>query len=263
VHLGDASGDGVSDVGLSAASVSTPASRSVAVLDGATGETAFVVAGDLIRAVGDVDRDGLAEVGTQTIHVGAKEAGAFYETYDGDGTIRLYREHLVPVGESETATVALMPSIGDVDGDGLDDAGQRVTILAGAETKQHDLTVSSRGYEAGAQAPMGTALGESLDGSGDDFVEIDPFGESAVDVIARDGATGAELWVTRLLPRGRTTESTFVQAVEVTGDGRADLVISAQTAEPGTLPPDFGGQIRKIDAFVLDGASGAILWDAQ
>jgi hypothetical protein len=267
VFLGDGSGDDISEIGLSEATIfrsaSAPApARSFAVLDGATGATSFTETGDLVRAVGDTDGDGLAEVGVQTAIVTSTEAGASYETYEADGVIMRFREHLTSVPADSSPGVTLMPSVGDVDGDGQDDAAHRVTTIAGTETTEQDQVVSGKDYGALSSAPIATSVRASIDGAGDDVVEVDPFGSSAVDVIARDGLTGDELWRSRLLPRGENTRSTLVQAADLTGDGLAEVIVSAENTAPGTLPSNLGGDTVRVDAFVLSSLDGSILWSS-
>ena len=267
VFLGDASGDDISEVGRSEAGITRSSSsptpgRSISVLDGATGATSFSETGDIVRAVGDLNGDGLAEVGVQTALASTTQAGAVYETYDGAGIIRRFREHLVQVPSDTSAVATLLPSVGDVDGDELDDAAHRVTLTAGTDTTQQDRVVSGKDYETLSSSPIPTSVRASIDGAGDDFVEVDPFGASVIDVIARDGRTGEELWQVRLRPRGQTTRSTIVQAVDVTGDGLAEVIVSAENAEPGTLPSNLGGDTVRVDAFVLSAIGGSTIWSS-
>ena len=264
VDLGDTSGDGIPDIGICLAFTPfEPDARTFSVINGATGITAFTEVGDLVRAVGDVDGDGLAEVGVQSLVKTSREAGAAYETYAGSGVIERHKEHTVAIPEgADRASVELLPSVGDVDGDGFDDAAHRVSILLNGETTLRDLVVSGKAYDAIGEGLLATALRATVDGRGDDIATVDPFGQSAIDIIVRDGASGAELWTTRLRPRGQTTRSTLIGATDVTGDGRAELLVSVENVTRTMVPSNLGGDVRRVDAFVLSAVDGAVLWQS-
>jgi hypothetical protein len=119
-RIGDVTGDTVPDVAVNLYEFFSGGTNGAYVLDGLTGLARYVAGDGVVYGAGDVDGDGVAEVGhasfrddfdpePRLVHVNA--------LVDGDGTVLRSVEHSVPDGH-----YGLWETVGDVDGDGLVDA---------------------------------------------------------------------------------------------------------------------------------------------
>jgi hypothetical protein len=271
--VGDSTGDGISELTLGASQLRSQGDpgRRVILLDGASGQQVAELDADTSRALGDIDGNGLADLLLSTAFHWAKGVDLVHQAIDGEG--RTLWEGSFTLEGFQDPAASLLASPGDVDGDGVPDLAQRLTVQA-TETCCED-NVDSRvlsgltGQTIRAGEPIGTPLGASLDGSGDDVAIATPFGASVVDVAAADGRTGERLFTTRLRPRGDVTNSTFVQASDVTGDGTSDLIVNTS----GNIAPEDQVEVEGLlvsppsevvaDGYVLDGRSGEVAWSTS
>ena len=268
--VGDLTGDGVNELTLGASQLRSQGDpgRRVILLDGASGQQVAEFDADTSRTLGDIDDDGVADLLLSTAFHWAKGVDLVHQAIDGEG--RTLWEGSFTLEGFQDPAASLLASPGDVDGDGVPDLAQRLTVQA-TETCCED-NVDSRvlsgrtGQTIRAGEPIGTPLGASLDGAGDDVAVITRFGSSVLDLVAADGRTGESLFGTRLRPRGDVTNNFTVQAAEVTGDGTHDLIVNAG----GMAAPEDQLEVEGVfvsppsetvsDGFVLDGSSGDLLW---
>ncbi|MGH3369644.1 MAG: hypothetical protein ACRDPR_06560, partial [Nocardioidaceae bacterium] len=271
--VGDTTGDGISELTVGASQLRSQGDpgRRVTLLDGASGQQLADLDADTSRALGDIDDDGLADLLLSTAFHWAKGVDLVHQAIDGEG--RTLWEGSFTLEGFQDPAASLLASPGDADGDGVPDLAQRLTVQA-TETCCED-NVDSRvlsgrtGQTIRAGEPVGTALGASLDGAGDDVAVIAPFGASVVDVVAADGRTGEPMFQRRLRPRGDVTNSTHVASAELTGDGTPDLVVNTS----GNLSPEDQLEVEGLlvsppseqvtDGYVLDGRSGEVVWSTS
>lgn len=261
--VGDTDGDDVSDLILTSAcncvfilvdgGASASSSRpyfpggggATTLLSGKTGEQMWKKTGDPIR-LGDVNGDGLADIGLQDADFRAPSATYSAVTGSGD---RLYSEHYSikhPGGSS--GHVDFVSNMGDIDGDGIRDSMHRFEF---ADFKNRHFYIE-RGVVSGADGKKlwdgnhSRPLHASVDGIGDDLVKARK-SNGTFSISIEDGRDGTELWRTEI-PTGKSRA--FVGAMDLTGDGRAEVLV------------DRFGSIRRGDfgVIVLDPTDGHIVW---
>lgn len=226
----DLTGDGRADIVLEdqSADVSRGQTRMLA-LDGATGLTLWSRAVWPTGTVGDIDGDGDRDV------VGWRggRGGVVFEGVDASGNVTTRSFPAGPDSDGRSAGPA-----GDLDADGITDQRIQIDLVASAVRQ----AVSVRTGSVIADETYGVYLNASVDGIGDDIVEL-TYDQAGTDILARDGG-GSAIWSTHL----PGVEYAFLDcsrtcAADASGDERADVVAYA----PGRV-------------WVFDGATGHVLW---
>ena len=273
---GDMTGDGREELLLSSFTGHT------SVLDGATGKTRWTRAAQMAYPAGDVDRDGRTEVGVMHMGYGSRGIGLYAQVVadgpspddplpivgggmmmgfgevsaspipagriglvtrviNGDDEVLRTDRVLVERPKGDHSSRLEFRRIGDVDGDRVPDAFAAAVVAdMDRETFASDRRlISGRSGATAWRPPLRTrAAGGAVDGAGDDIVA-----KRGRRLQVRDGRTGRLLWGIsgKLAPGG----SGF-QAADLTGDGRAELLISSAR---GTI--------------ALDGRTGALRWKVE
>lgn len=258
VEIEDATGDGVGDI-----AVWEP--PDVALLSGADGNLVWRQPSMWPREIGDVDRDGLADVGALEFSTSIDAWSLRSAALSGrSGTELFATRHAIDLPGEEwrnwSATALWMPSLGDVDDEATTDTGHMLNVTL----YDDDDNVTYRSENAGVVSGRnGTKiwegdlrdlypLGATLDGRGTDLLRA-IFSEdgASVDLEGRDGRTGDALWASTL-NFGAPAAAPFLYVQDFDGDGRSDLLFS--TARFG----QEGGIV--FTAYLIDGATGARRW---
>jgi hypothetical protein len=256
--LGDVTGDGIEDVavrGFGDLYDETP--PRVTVLDGADGSVLFGTVASSISAVGQVQ--GSAALLAQ--YYDEVESEVEYRLFDASGDVVVER-YVQFLDDDEDTHVGVIPEVGDLDGDGVFDAGHVVyrqlgTAEAGAERSY----VSGRTLSTLVQSTAGIPILASFDGDGDDLLHIQRASASAFAVTAQNGG-GSSLWTGSLAvdPAYPGTGRVSVVAANVDGDAVPDLILNAETSRVVETPQGGSSSESVEHAWVLSGADGSILW---
>ena len=267
---GDMTGDHIADFVLTRPLLrdeDDPARR-VVLVDGRSGASLAGLDADTARPLGDVDRDGSAEVLVSSAFHFTNRVEVVHQAVDAAGGI-LWEQAFDVQGFSDPSAT-LLPSPGDVDGDGVGDLAHRLTVRrdsATTDVKEDARIVSGRtGQTLITEAPAAWALGGSLDGAGDDLATTSLFGASAVDVSALDGRSGQRMFTTRLYPRGDDTRQARVQGADLTGDGTLDLVVNIEgilDADPEDQAVSSADPAMVLDGYVINGRTGTVVWSTD
>ncbi|MGH3368412.1 MAG: FG-GAP repeat domain-containing protein [Nocardioidaceae bacterium] len=246
---GDVTGDGVGDLAVGADS------NAVALISGRDGSTAWEKPGEWPAAVGDVDGDGVPDVGVRSIGVvDFSEFVTRHSAYDDAGA-RLYEEQaIIPIdsggrGWSSTTTTYLAGT--DVDGDGSPDTFHEFDL-----TYSDGERVTDAGATSGAtgrrlwDGRLRTLLGGSVQGPGIDLADVRSNGSEAFVEILR-GDTLARIWRVGVAVPGSLVDAT-ASAVDLDGDGVGDVLVTAVTAGSNGSFVQHG--------YVLDGRDGSLAW---
>ena len=259
--LGDVTGDGVDDLAVrGSGDVYEDTPPRVTVLDGSDGSVLLSTEASTAMVVGALDDEGTVGILTQRV-VQAPERSISYRLFTATGEPVAERVVPVPEIEGETTSVQLSGSVGDIDGDGLEDAGHRYSQEEG--TTDRGTVVSGRTLATLLDENAGLPLGAAIEGQGDDLVRIERVSPTAFSVIAQDGAT-ATLWSTsieadeRYERQGRLS----VSHADVDGDGVPDVVLNIETSRFVSRSTGGSGTEPHIRSWVLRGTDGAILWTA-
>ena len=232
---GDSDGDGRAEVGVMHMGYGPHRMTIHAVPVAAEGEGV----GGIPPAFGTMTIDAYG-IGTTESVLPARKVGLVTQVIDDRGKVLRSDRVLVDRAKGDHATRVQFERVGDVDGDGIPDAfaGALVADLERETVVSDRRLISGRTGATGWKPPLHTrAAGGAVDGEGDDVLA--PRGRR---VQVRDGLTGRVLWTApaRLLRHGA------VDAADVSGDGRADLVITS---------------FRGIT--VLDGRTGDVRWNVE
>lgn len=264
--IGDATGDGTTDLVLSGALNNTQLPADL--VDGRTGARVAALKADYVAAVGDLDGDSLADIGTASatpakaqVTIGAANAA---------GEALFTRTYGVALRGGESA--AALTGAGDVDADGVADLAYEVSSKAasGVARNADSGVVSGRTGELIRDGGMpvstvgATHGGGTIDGSGDDAVGIDAWGDTVRDISAVDGRSGQTLWSARLRARSDLAGYTSADVADVDGDGLGDVLV---TLPSYSYDVHFGlGYMlyeHAVDSFVLSGRDGGVLWQTD
>jgi hypothetical protein len=248
--VGDVSGDGSTDLAVWTSPYAERAMR-LFVLEGATGAVVWAKRADAPRGLGDIDGDGLADVGAQTpTSFKAGRWGVRYQAYDASGHPIYSRSYTIPLPPGDVfAVITLSPDVGRVNADPAEDASHAVLLL---DTDQGKL-FRDRGVVSGQSGSklwsgaVGVPLHGSVDGQGDDLALLDRSGRD-LRIIAQDGASGRPIWSRRLhVP---VSAGAVVSSADLNGDDRAEVIVNTV----------FLGSSGGYEAFVLSGRTGRVLW---
>lgn len=240
VAAGDVNGDGQTDIVCGTGPGGLPR---VTILNGANGKTiasylAFPSSfrGGVAVAVGDVNGDGKSDV-----IVGAASGGSQVKVFGGTSKIAL--ESFLPFAASFTGGVSV--AAGDVNGDGRSDVivgagggGAQVKVFSGATT-----TVLESFLPFAASFAGGVSVGAG-----------DVNGDGKADVVAGAASGGQQVKVfsaatTSILKSFLPFAASFtggvtVAAGDVTGDGKADIVVGTAGGSPQVKV--FSGSVGNV-----------------
>lgn len=256
--LGDITGDGAEDLAVrGSGDVFDEDPPRVSVLDGRSGSVLFAGTGHTVSGAGDVDGDGSVDLLTQLVGRGIR-----YRLLGLDGSVLAQREF--PVPDDGYPSVDVTADVGDLDGDGVDDAAHRVILTAdsGVQT-EHRTVVGGRTLKPLFDGPAGEPLLATLDGAGDDLVLVRRRAGDTVSVTAQNGATGVPLWGRNLRAPAEFPDTTGVSVApaDVDGDGVPEVVLNVRFSR--TVDEATQGVSRLetlVRAWVLSGTDGTVLW---
>jgi hypothetical protein len=207
--------------------------------------------GASVAGLGDVDGDGVADAA-----VGAPGTNRAYLVSGGTGTIL---RQVADPGRSALDFGFAVAGVGDVDRDGVADVA--VGAPSGSDPSRARTLVFSGATGAALRhlAPPTTgghvAFGRSVAGAGDvsgdgvpDVVVSAPaLGQGLGAVFAFSGADGAQLWsrpAPAHQPASQGSFGTVVAATpDVSGDGVADMLVSAPSVSGPSPAPAAGGSL--------------------
>lgn len=259
-----ASGASLSDFGfLSSGSVSVYSGRTGTLLTRTHGQQDLDQLGWILSAAGDVNADGTPDVLAWSL--GQQFTWGAVNVLSGvDGS----RIHYLEADDREFYGRALAPA-GDLNQDGYDDFAVGAYLDGKPTWRPGSVTVYS-GKDASILLKVhgrrsGDWFGISIEGNLDlnqDGIPDLLVGSSRAEVqgivdvgavVAVNGATGGRMWTST----GALDQRFFGQSIaaigDLTGDGVSELLVSNPNSEAGGAPQS--GQ-----AFVLDGRTGALLW---
>ena len=243
---------------MASASGTTTGTRSLAVAAAKrTGEVTLDRAGTALSFAGDMDGDGFADVlvGAWGDSTAGARAGAVYLEYGPlTGTASLATADVKWLGEraGDRAGSRTAP-VGDIDGDGLDDAlvgapyGTKAYLLGGASLTSGSLSRATATFtEEAAASRVGGALagGGDLDGDGHGDLLLGAYGESSAGpnagavYVIRGPVSGAFLLADA---DGKLTGSAMNDNLgssvalggDLDGDGFADLLVGGPGHDGG------------------------------
>lgn len=247
VALGDVTGDGIGDAASSTPPASSRTDLWTTVLDGASGRGAGFMRGGFAVPAGDVDHDGLVDVGTLDVERRGISTSVVYRAYAarGFGRAPLYRL-AYSVHDGRGPSYADVWEAGDVQADGTPDRAHAIRSYGrdGGVLSADQGVVSGRtglrlwSGQAGTRAAGGIRAG----GAGDDLLAALPRA-----LQAQDGATGLTLWTSDM---SRTRLSWAEVLADVDGDGHREVAAYVAQGKPSL----------RVDAMVLSGLDGRVMW---
>jgi hypothetical protein len=248
LDVGDVTGDGTSDI-----AVSVTAEGAVTTLfDGRTGVALWTKDG-LGRATGDIDGDGREDVATISFTADDRRAIVRHEAFGAAGVALYSAAYGLDVPQDNRhVDVRLRTVIGDVDDDGVSDAGHEIVLEPGEGQLTESGMVSGRTGAKLWAGRLGRTLGASADGNGADLVEVATVADEPLPLRMVDGATGSALWQTDLAADVLVGEPA---ATDLDGDGHADVIV-------GTIDHERESPTSGTVA-ALSGADGRTLWDVR
>jgi hypothetical protein len=229
----------------------------VFLLNGADGTTLWGKPGSFTRGLGDINGDGRAEVGIQTVDIEyGDHAAVRYDAFDGAGSAVYSFTHSVPTPRSSRSEVRIFPAPGDVEPDFSPDAAHSI-VVADFELATFSVDrgmVSGRTGSTLWTGRVGEALGDTVDGSGDDLAVLMMADPTTLEIVVNDGATNKTIWHGDKGVRTVTVApDAYARALaaDVDADGRAEIILN-------TFAYDDTGYETAI--FVLSARTGQILW---
>jgi len=255
--LGDVTGDGIDELAVRGyGDIYDETPPRVTVLDGADGTVLFGETASTISAVGPV---GGGTIGLLTQSYEGAATSVAYRLFDPSGAILAQRSVAVPE-DDETTYVQLISNAGDLDGDGVVDAGH--ALVDTSEGSEQRTMVSGRTLATLFDGDAGIPLLATLDGAGDDLILVERSSPSSIRVVAQDGAGGATHWVSTLTVDGSYPGMGRISAVpaEVDGDQVQDVILNVETSRPVELTGGGSSTEYVRQAWVLGGADGSVLW---
>ena len=242
---GDVDGDGVGDIALAAPSYGAVHAMEVVVFDAqpVSSGPIGVSAGLMAQPAQETSSGGSISAIAMPARSSGRKVGYVLRVVDGDGARLRSKRVNVPLPRTETASSLWFEPVGDVDADGRMDA-MALVVVADLErevvTSKRRMVSGTTGRALWSPTLATSGVQGTIDGAGDDVVHVRPHA-SGVRITAHDGADGSTLWSSRV---HRGSRWGGYDAVDVTGDGRGDIVVTSR-----------GGV-----SVVLDGASGEPLW---
>ncbi len=156
---------------------------------------------------------------------GGPRIGVVTKVIDVTGDVVRRDRTTVPFPSGNSVTFVEFGIAGDLDGDRRRDSLASV-VVADIDAERFS---SKRRFLSGRTgrrlwSPEGgdQPVGAAVDGDGDDVVRLDPSGPG-LRVAALRGDDGSRLWGRRLRTRG--SGGGFAQAADLTGDGRAEVIL--------------------------------------
>lgn len=215
------------------------------VLEGANGEIAWAdMRGDM-HPIGDINGDGTTELLSSNPLFSGENIGVLYEAVDRNGPL-YQRTHSLPAAQGSPYSTFISWGWrgGDLNNDGIADSGHRLrrTYENGSADENQGAVSGSNGDKLW-DGPLSIAAEGSLDGDGDDLLDVDFSGEDIV-LLAKDGRTGQTIW-TQSIPFF-VTYRLDVTVVEVDGDAEGELLLT--------------GPFSHHSGYLLVGESGMVMW---
>lgn len=248
VWPGDVTGDGVEDVAVGADS------HSVTLISGADGQRVWERPGEWPSVIGDVNGDGLPDVGARTVStLNFSSFVTDHAGYTGTGQ-QLFREQTsIPIdpGRGYSATTTTWLITADVDGDGSEDSFHDFDLTYADGVPLRDVgATSGRTGRRLWDRPIPLFLDGSVQGPGVDLAVVQT-SQSTTFIEVLRGDTAERIWRVGV-PGGGTLDQTIAAAADVNGDGLGDVVVTVVTrGGNGTLSQH---------GYVLDGRDGTVLW---
>jgi hypothetical protein len=247
---GDATGDGKADIAIGFDT------GTVALIDGGRGEIAWEKDGNVPAVLGDVDGDGLDDIGVRTLGGGPQTLELEHAAFTGSGR-QLYRtERVVSHDYIEfTSTTTTFLDAADVDGDGIRDTGHSYVVrpTSGPSVFDGGPTSGATGQQlwTSEDAETPQRLDGRLAGRAADYIRVRQGGSGAF-VEAFDGTDGTVQWARIVLRTPSQFATSSATVADVNGDGIGDVLLTLFSSAPTTGAVQTG--------FVVDGRDGTTLW---
>ena len=242
---GDTTGDGVGDVLVYGFDFWADQPIQATVVSGSDGAAQWSRQTGGAWAVGDIDRDGRADVLTVDDIWTLRALGYRYVAISGSGRRLWAKSYTVRTPSGGYFAMGGMGLVGDVDRDRVADAGHEIELYgaSGKKVVERGVVRSRTGVKAFSGA-VGSPLHASLDRRGDDLISTRRAKGGTTRLVARDGRNGSALWRHSLSAKG--VEFVWPRGADLTGDRRAEVVAMVFTRR--------GTKVRVLDA------SGRLLW---
>ncbi|HVL38090.1 MAG TPA: hypothetical protein VM328_01745 [Fimbriimonadaceae bacterium] len=228
-------------------------------ISGSDGTVLWSGTGGNVDILGDIDRDGTADIGTSSTFFGETRAGIRYAGLSGPSGNPLYSvAHTLPyIRGGEALLQTFLRGAGDVNEDGVDDEFYQQTLTQEGMDPQHaSKIVSGRTGRKIADGSPWLPVAVSLDGRGDDLVRVATNKRrSQLEIAVADGRSNKTLWRVRY----RTREQFL--GLDETG------IFAVTTVAGGPFSPDHCNDVavhvygrKSVFFVVLDGRDGSERW---
>lgn len=231
---GDVDGDTTADLLLTAFDWEGMRSLAITVASGADGAIRWRTASDGVLPAGDIDGDKRDDLLLLDAIDDRRGIGLRYRAVTASGDALYRRAYTAHVPKGAALILMMIGPVGDLDADGSDDIAHEISIFGFDESSssQEQGVVLTRTGRKAYDKMSGSPLYASVDGQGDDFVRMRR-STNGVEIIARDGRTGGELWQRNVpIPGYR---GGYVHAADLTRDGRAELLVVGMGQEGAVL----------------------------